>query len=342
MTETEVVQEEDYSDFANNLKEALSTAAGNKPEEVVEEVEEVEEEAVADEVTEEEVVEDQPQEEEKEEEFKLIPKEWTKKEQESFQDALDNPDLKEAAEAFISRYESLRKDYHKKAGERADFAKRVSSIDDIFDSNAKEALRQKGMSEADYLKSLINVEKSLIANPADTIKKLAEIYKVDLKQTVSNTDDGVIDYDKTLAEMKQELADIKNEKANTKAQTAAKEEAYIAKQVKDFEFAIDDTGESKYPLFKEVKTEMGNLINEGKAKTLEEAYEMSPTVKLKRLEELKELESREDLEAEKRRVVKAKKAAKGINNKRIVTKQPVKMSLEDRLKQRFAEARASS
>lgn len=344
MTETEI--QEEHSEFANSLKDAMSQALGKQPEpkeEVVEnEVVEKEEPPVADEVAQEKEEHKEEQPTKIEEEFKLIPKEWTKKEQEVFQEALDNPDLKEASEAFISRYENLRKDYHRKAGERAELAKKQSVWDDVFDDKAKEALRQKGIDEPEYVKRLLNVEKSLIANPAETIKKLADVYNVDLKQTVDSVNDDVVDYDKTITEMKKEIANLKNKDTQTKEQAAATEQSYIAKQVKDFEFAIDDTGELKHPLFKEVKDEMGIILQKGKAKTLEEAYNLSPTVRSAALEKKVELQSREDIEAERRKVSKAKKAAKGVTNKKIVTAQNIKMSLEDRLKEKFAEARAVS
>ena len=331
---TETIQADDGVDessaFADSLKDAMSQAMGRKVEEP-QEVEEEEEDA--------EVEKDEPK---QEEEFKLIPKEWTKKEQETFQAALDNPDLKEATEAFIARYENLRKDYHRKAGERADYAKKVSVWDDVFDGRAKEALKARGIDEPEYVKRLLNVERQLITNPAETIKKLAEAYKVDLRQAVDNNDDDVIDYDKTIAEMKKEIADLKNNNKQTETDTAATEDAYIAKQVKDFEFAIDESGEPMYPLFKEVRDEMGILLQNGKAKTLEDAYEMSPTVKLAKLEETSKSQSRNDMEEEKRKVAKAKKAARGISNNKVNLKQNVKMTLEDRLREKFAEARANS
>jgi hypothetical protein len=154
-------------------------------------------------------------------------------------------------------------------------------------------------------------------------------------------DDGIVDYDKTITEMKKELDELKNSKKQSETQSAATEEAYIAKQIKDFEFAIDDNGEPRYPLFKEVKDEMGILLNKGKAKTLEEAYEMSPTVRAQAIEAKSAMRSREDIEEEKRRVTKAKKAAKGVSNKKIVSQAPVKISFEDRLRERLMEAKSN-
>lgn len=226
---------EENTEFANKLQEAMSAAMGTKQpepqEEVVEEIEEQEPEQQEEGA---EGVEEEQEESEKpvaDGEFKLIPKEWTKAEQDKFQEALDNPDLKEAAEAFISRYENLRKDYHKKAGERAEFAKKVSVWDEVFDDKAKEALRQKGIDEAQYVKNLLNVEKSLLTNPVETVKWLIDTYQVDPKQLVSDAinDDGIVDYDKTITEMKKELDELKNSKKQSETQSAATEEAYIAK-----------------------------------------------------------------------------------------------------------------
>ncbi len=348
MTE-EVVQEN--SDFANNLQNALNEALG-KPEAFIEEKEEIVE-------NENEIVEQETQgnndaleksEKEQseevnqiEEEFKLIPKEWKKEEKEKFEAVLNNPETKEAAEVLISRYENLRKDYHRKAGERAEFAKQVSSWDEIFDDRAKEALKARGIEAPEYVKRLLSVEQSLITNPAPTIKKLMEAYRVDPKQFVSNeSNDEVVDYDKTITELKKEVAQLKQGNVQNETNIAARQDAEIAKQIRDFKFAIDESGEPKHPLFEEAYDEMSSLIVKGKAKTLEEAYELSPTVKLAKMQEEAERKREVDLQEEKRKVAKAKKAAKGITNSRVVKQAPIKMSLEDRLREKFAEARANS
>lgn len=346
----EAVGEETYSGFKEALSGALSQATGREDLEVAEE--EPEEEIVEQEVSEDDV-EDAPKEEEVsgekeavnaiEDEFKLIPKEWSEKERTSFQSALDNPELKDAAETFIGRYENLKKDYYRKATETAEMRRSVSEWDEVFDESAKGALQARGINEREYVQRLLNVERQLIQNPVDTFKKLAQAYRVDIKQLVDNNtdDDGIIDYDKTISEMKQELDSLKNKELQTKTQSAADAEAGIAKQIKDFEFAIDETGELKYPDFKEVRDEMAILINKGKATTLEDAYELCPTIKEKRLHERSELDSKKQIQEEKRKVAKAKKAAKGVTNKKVAAPaREVKRSLEDRLKEKFAESRA--
>jgi hypothetical protein len=336
----EAVSEEEYSDFANSLKEALSTAAGKEP--VVEEVEEEVAEEVIEETTEDIQEDKEPVIEEKEEEFKLIPKEWNKEEKAKFEAALENPDLKDAAGAFIDRYENLKRDYYKKSTERAEFAKTASVWDDVFNSDAKAALEARGIDAPEYVKRLLNVERQLINNPAETIKRLMDTYKVDLKTITGDSLDDVLDYDETLTEIKKELKELKNEKVQSQTNTAAAQQNEVAKQVKDFEFAVDETGELKFPMFKNVKDEMGILLQKGTAKTLEEAYNMSPTVKIKTLEENQVKNDKASIEDDKRKIAKAKKAARGVTNKRIVQKPPVKMTLEERLRENFAESKRSN
>jgi len=348
MTE-EVVQEN--NDLANNLKNALNEALG-KPEVVIEEKEEivVNEEEVVEQETQDnndalEVSEKEQSEEvnQIEEEFKLIPKEWKKEEKEKFEAVLNNPETKEAAEVLISRYENLRKDYHRKAGERAEFAKQVSSWDEIFDDRAKEALKARGIEAPEYVKRLLSVEQSLITNPAPTIKKLMEAYRVDPKQFVNDeSNDEVVDYDKTITELKKDVAQIKQGNVQKETNIAARQDAEIAKQIRDFKFAIDESGEPKHPLFEEAYDEMSSLIVKGKAKTLEEAYEMSPTVQLTKMQAEAERQKKVNLEEEKRKVAKAKKAAKGITNTRVVKPAPEKLSFEEMFRRNLREASANS
>ena len=348
MTE-EVVQEN--SDFANNLQNALNEALG-KPEVVIEEKEEIVE-------NEKEVVEQETQsnnnaleESEKEqseevnqieEEFKLIPKEWKKEEKEKFEAVLNNPETKEAAEVLISRYENLRKDYHRKAGERAEFAKQVSSWDEIFDDRTKELLKANGYDAPNYVKYLLSVENGLINNSVTTIKWLMDRYKVDPKQFVSDeSNNQIVDYDKTITEIQKDVAQIKQGNVQKETESAARQSAETAKLLQDFKFAIDENGDPKYPLFNKVKYEMGDKLSSGEAKTLEEAYEMSPTVKLAKMQAEAERQKEVDLEEEKRKVAKAKKAAKGITNTRVVKPAPEKLSLEVMLIRNFREAGANS
>ena len=166
-----------------------------------------------------------------------------------------------------------------------------------------------------------------------------EAYRVDPKQFVSDeSNDEVVDYDKTITELKKEVAQLKQGNVQKETELAARQDAEIAKQIRDFEFAIDESGELKYPLFREAYDEISSAIVKGKAKTLEEAYRLSPTVQLAEKEAEAERQKEVDLQEERRKVAKAKKAAKGITNTRVVKQAPIKMSLEDRLREKLAEA----
>lgn len=349
MTEERFKENEEFtSSLQNALNEALRKPEQQNVVEDVEIVEEVEEEQESEskeaQEAQENVDEEEKEEEEKQNnEFKLIPNEWTDSEKQRFKAALENPETKEIAEVMINRYQNLKRDYLKKAEERADFAKKTSEWDEIFDERAKAALKARGIEAPQYVRNLLAVEQKLLQEPVPMLKRLMEAYKVNPKQLVDDdSEDDVVDYDKTITEMKKEIANLKNGKAQSETESAAIEQAYIAKQIRDFEFATDENGEPKYPLFSKVKREMYDLLNSGEAKTLEEAYELSPSVKLAKLEQDAERSKKVNIQEERKKVAQAKKAAKGLTNTRVVKAAPKKMSFEERFKENLRKAKANS
>jgi hypothetical protein len=266
-------------------------------------------------------LEQEPVKQGNQEEFRLIPKEWNDKEKASFEGLKDNPETVDAYNVLIERYENMRKDYHKKNQDRSELAKKVDLWDNVLDEEAKASLKQKGIEAHDYFKNLLEVEKSLINNPADTIKKIMDIYQIDKssvftepKEIDEGSESDYLDYDKELAKVKEELKAIKERDDLKKQQYQRNQQESTAKTIQDFKHTTDDTGELKYPLFEDVKEEMGLLINQGKAKTLEEAYNNAPTILLKQKEQELQKKAEDDIEKERQKVAKAKRASTGLNS----------------------------
>lgn len=280
-----------------------------KVEEKQEEVSEIEQEKSE---TKEEIPETDDK-EEKDDAFPLIPKEWTAEEKEEFEAVLANPELKKSAELMITRYDNLKKGFYKKADELASTKKEVSEWNDIFDPY-KDALKQRGYTPTAYVGRLIGVDRRLSAEPDKVIKELMEAYKVTPEKLgFSNGADDYYENDE-ISQLKKKIESLENTYKTTAVSAERTEEESNARAIRDFKFAIDESGEPKYPLFDEVKEEMAILLNSGKAKSLEDAYSKSPTVKEKLAEAEKERRSKEDLEAARKKAVIAKKAGKGVKN----------------------------
>lgn len=305
----------DMSGFATELQEALSAAEKKetelmKPQEKVEEKEEIQVETETEEV--EEVSEDK-EEVKDDEEFPLIPKEWTAEEKAEFEDIIANPELKKSAELMINRYDNLKKGFYKKADELAQTKKNLSEFNEIFDPY-KDTLKQRGHTPATYINSLLNVDRQLSQDPASVIKKLMEAYKVTPENLgMSNEADDYYE-DEKYSKLERKIKELEGRGSKDKEDAERIQRESDARAIRDFKYAIDDNGESKYPLFDEVQSEMGILLNNGKATTLEEAYFKSPTVREKLLEEKQKEDKSKELEVARKKATQAKKASKGVRN----------------------------
>lgn len=332
-------------DFASELATALQEAETKeaelmtpKAEEKKEEISETEQEnsETKEEVSETDV--DGVDKEEKDEAFPLIPKEWTAEEKEEFEAVLANPELKKSAGLMITRYDNLKKGFYKKADELATTKKEVSEWNEIFDPY-KGRLQEKGYTPVSYVNRLINVDRRLSAEPDKVIKELMEAYKVTPEKLgLGNGADDYYENDE-ISQLKQEVQSLKNKyEDNTKRAERQSEEANI-RAIRDFKFAIDEAGETKYPLFEEVKEEMSILLNSGKATSLEDAYFKSPTVKEKVAAMEKERHGKDELEAARRKAAQAKKASKGVktNSDASYTKNTTQ-DLSSLLREGFREA----
>ena len=193
-----------------DLQVALQNALGKKEEtkEIVEDNVSEEQEPI--EEIKEEVKPEEGTKESDDEEFPKIPTDWSKEERERFETALDDPALKEQAAVFIERYNHLKKGFYKKAEETAELKKSVSAWNDIFDANAKAALEKRGIDEVQYTRNLMNVDRLLSQDPAGTLKRLMEGYKVTPEQLgFSATKESTEDYYNTDDEINQLRNEIK-------------------------------------------------------------------------------------------------------------------------------------
>jgi len=245
------------------------------------------------------------------EDFPLVPNEWTSEEKEKFEDLLENPETKEAAKVLINRYDNLKKGFYKKADELAHTKKNLSEFDEIFDPY-KDVLKQRGHTPASYVNRLLDVDRQLSVNPESVIKNLMEAYKVTPdKLGFSNDADDYYDNDE-ITQLKKEIQELKAQGARKAEDEGRSQQETYANMIRDFKFTVNEQGEPKYPLYEEVKEEMAILLQKGKASTLEEAYNLSPTVKEKTFEQQQEMKKQLELEEARKSARRAKKASKGV------------------------------
>jgi hypothetical protein len=283
----------------------------------VEEAEEVEEESSEDKA-----------EKEAEKEFPLIPNNWSDEEKAAFQTLLDsdNEELKTAAEIFIERHNSMKKTFFKKTEELANVKKELKPIVDVF-APFEQHMKNNGVDKATYIKNMVTWEMSLQQDPVNTVKRIMDKFGVKPEQIAPRDEfdltDGVDD--DTVSKLKQELQLLKTQIANQP----------VLAQVRQFEEATDAQGKLLHPHFAEVKPIMGQLIQQGKAATLEDAYKKAiKTLDLSEATVTDEPENAVDLDKIRQKLVKAKKASKGVTTKGSKS-DFTSMSIKDELRARF-------
>lgn len=114
-----------------------------------------------------------------------------------------------------------------------------------------------------------------------------------------------------LSSLRQEFVPAQKRFQDYEQRQHASEQASVAAELAAFERATDEHGSSKYPLFNDVKYEMGLLMQGGVARDLQSAYEAAvyarPDLRAKMLES-REIEVKRDYE---RRMAEDAKKARG-------------------------------
>lgn len=269
---------------------------------------------------------------EAEKEFPLIPNNWSDDEKAAFQALLDsdNEELKTAAEIFIERHNSMKKTFFKKTEELANVKKELKPIVDVFQP-FEQHMKNNGVDKATYIKNMVTWEMSLQQDPVGTVKKIMANFGVKPEQ-IAPRDEFSLDDDLTDVKANDTVTQLQKEIQLLKTQIANQP---VLAQVRQFEEATDATGKLLHPHFADVKPIMGQLIRENKATTLEDAYKKA--IKVLDLGEEAvndEPDNAVDLDKIRQKLVKAKKASKGVTTKGSKS-DFTSMSIKDELRARF-------
>lgn len=170
----------------------------------------------------------------------------------------------------------------------------------------RERAARHGIDEHEGIKRLIAAQDALDRDPVSGIQWLAQAYGVDL-QTMSANPGQARTADPMLQNLLQEVQGIKQ---TFQQQT----EAQAAQTVESFKSSKDASGNPLYPHFDDVREEMSDLLERGKAHDLAEAYQkavwMVDGVRQKLIGE--QTSKASQLNNEQQKVDKAKKVAVSI------------------------------
>ncbi len=137
----------------------------------------------------------------------------------------------------------------------------------------RQQIAASGIGEAEYISRLLNADMALRNNPKMALKQLAQGYGIDLSSIEENVDWN--DSDPQITQLQQQNQAILAELNQFKKQNLQSARQQTENQISAFAESKDEKGNLKYPHFEQVRVKMGNLIDAGEAKGLEDAYAKS-------------------------------------------------------------------
>ena len=195
------------------------------------------------------------------------PKNWSEDVRSKFKDL-----PRDAQEYMLKRDKEMTADYTRKTQEVAQQRKSFESLDKVI-APMRQQIAASGVGEAEYISRLLNADMALRNNPKMAIKQLAQGYGIDLSSIEENVDWN--DSDPQITQLQQQNQAILAELNQFKRQNLQSARQQTENQISAFAESKDEKGNLKYPHFEKVRVKMGNLIDAGEAKGLEDAYAKS-------------------------------------------------------------------
>ena len=234
------------------------------------------------------------------------PKNWTADVKKVF-DTLPQ----ESQEFMIKRDKEMTSDYTKKTQELAEQRKNIEALDKVLQP-ARQTINATGIGEAEYISRLLNADNALRTNPKMALRQLAQGYGIDLS-TMNEESESWNDPDPQYAQLMQQNQQIMQELNNFKQQNIQSTVAQTEQTVEQFSNKTNAEGKLMHPHFDKVRVKMGNLIDAGEAKGLDDAYSKAvrldddlyaEAIKTSKLSVKKQEDSKRKAAVEKARKVK--------------------------------------
>ena len=222
----------------------------------------------------------------------------------------------ESQEFMIKRDKEMTSDYTKKTQELAEQRKNIEALDKVLQP-ARQTINATGIGEAEYISRLLNADNALRTNPKMALRQLAQGYGIDLS-SMNEESESWNDPDPQYAQLLQQNQQIMSELNNFKQQNIQSTVAQTEQTVEQFSAKTGADGKLMHPHFDKVRVKMGNLIDAGEAKGLDDAYTKAvrldddlyeEAIKASRLSVKKQEDSKRKAAVDKARKVKPSSSA---------------------------------
>ena len=222
----------------------------------------------------------------------------------------------ESQEFMIKRDKEMTSDYTKKTQDLAEQRKNIEALDKVLQP-ARQTIHATGISEPEYISRLLNADNALRTNPKMALRQLAQGYGIDLS-TMNEESESWNDPDPQYAQLLQQNQHIMSELNQFKQQNIQSTVAQTEQTVEQFSAKTGADGKLMHPHFDKVRVKMGNLIDAGEAKGLDDAYTKAvrldddlyeEAIKASRLSVKKQEDSKRKAAVDKARKVKPSSSA---------------------------------
>ena len=176
----------------------------------------------------------------------------------------------ESQEFMIKRDKEMTSDYTKKTQELAEQRKSIEALDAVIQP-ARQNIQATGIGEAEYISRLLNADHALRTDPKNALRQLAQGYGINLS-SMNEESESWNDPDPQYAQLMQQNQQIMAELNQFKQQNIQTTVAQTEQTVEQFSMKTSTDGKLMHPHFDKVRVKMGNLIDAGEAKGLDEAY----------------------------------------------------------------------
>jgi hypothetical protein len=176
----------------------------------------------------------------------------------------------ESQEFMIKRDKEMTSDYTKKTQDLAEQRKNIEALDKVLQP-ARQNIQATGIGEAEYISRLLNADQALRTNPKMALRQLAQGYGINLS-SLEDESESWNEPDPQIAQLMQQNQQIMAELNQFKQQNMQSTVAQTEQTVEQFSTKTDADGNLLHPHFDKVRVKMGNLIDAGEAKGLDDAY----------------------------------------------------------------------
>tara|TARA_R100001369_G_scaffold29463_2_gene53116 strand:- start:1296 stop:2426 length:1131 start_codon:yes stop_codon:yes gene_type:complete len=176
----------------------------------------------------------------------------------------------ESQEFMIKRDKEMTSDYTKKTQELAQQRKSIEALDAVLQP-ARQSIQATGIGEAEYISRLLNADHALRTDPKNALRQLAQGYGINLS-SMNEESESWNDPDPQYAQLMQQNQQIMAELNQFKQQNIQTTVTQTEQTVEQFSQKTGADGKLAHPHFDKVRVKMGNLIDAGEAKGIDDAY----------------------------------------------------------------------